>query len=156
MFEKVGAALGWQSFTDSLGDVGRPAPVVVWELRSMEIEVWGRDQRDPVPAPLPAGYLILSEQGRIVSAVGSGEAPGAAAGENAALFRGNFPGAGRYRIDNGRLITRAANSAADTESVQSCDCKLDGTRLEIAGAWLSGDGEGSGIRRVVFGFQKMG
>lgn len=156
MFERLGAALGWQSFAESPGDAGRPAPVVVWELRTMEIEYRDRDERKPVSGALPAGYLVLSEQGRIVSAVGCGEADGIAAGGNAALFRGNFPGTGRYRIDHGRLITRAAEGAAGAETVQSRECRLEGARLEVAGAWMPGEGEEPGLRRLVFGFQKMG
>lgn len=155
MFERVGAALGWQSFAESLGDAGRPAPLVVWELRTMEFEFRGRKNREPVSGPLPAGYLILSEQGRIVSAVGCGGVDGIAAGGNAALFRGNFPGTGRYRIDNGRLITRTAEGAAGAETVQSRECSLEGARLEVAGPWVSGGSEDGGIRRLVFGFQKM-
>ncbi len=155
MFERVGAALGWRSFAGSLDDAGRPAPVVVWELRTMEIEFRGGKERKPVSGALPAGYVVLSEQGRIVSAVGGGEADGLAAGANAALFRRNFPGTGRYRIDNGRLITRAAEGATGAETVQSRECRLEGTRLEVAGDWLPGEGEEGGIRRLVFGFQKM-
>ena len=155
MFERVGAALGWQSFAQTAGEGGAHAPVIVWELRSMEIEVWGRKRREPVAGSLPAGYLILSEQGRIVAAVGSGDPDGTAAGENAGLFRGNFPAAGSYRIDNGRLITRAPEGAAGADAVQSRDCNLDGRWLEVASAWISGENDESGIRRVVFGFQKM-
>ncbi|HEY6967369.1 MAG TPA: hypothetical protein VI229_07875 [Burkholderiales bacterium] len=155
MFEKVGAALGWQSFSESAGDSARAGPVMVWELRAMEFERWGQKRREPVPGALPAGYLILSEQGRFVAAVGSGDLDGVASGENAALFRGNFPGTGQYRIDNGRLITRTPGGAAGADAVQSKDCNLDGRWLEVAGAWLSGASEESGIRRVVFGFQKL-
>ncbi|HUK04612.1 MAG TPA: hypothetical protein VLV90_05970 [Burkholderiales bacterium] len=155
MFEESDTSLGWQAFTESLSEDGRQGAVIVWELRAMEIEAWGRKRREPVKGPLPAGYLILTEQGRIVAAIGCGDANGAAALQNAALFRGNFPGAGRYRIDNGRLITRAPEGGAGADAVQSRDCSLDGRWLEVAGVWSSGDSEESGIRRFVFGFQKL-
>ena len=154
MFEKASVALGWQTFAQSLGDSPRAGSVVVWELRSMEFECWGGKRREAVDGALPAGYLILSERGRFVAAVGCGDPEGAAARENVALFQSTFPGVGEYRIENGRLITRV--SADEAEAVHSRDCNLDGRWLEVASAWVSGDDrEQSGIRRVVFGFQKM-
>ena len=153
MFEKVGAALGWESFTESLGEGARAGPVIVWELRTMEIELWGGKRGEPVGGEMPAGYLILSEQGRFAAAVGCSDAQGAAARPNEALFRGNFPGTAQYRIDNGRLITRVP--AGETDTVKSRDCNLDGRRLEVASAWEPGASDECGIRRVVFGFQKM-
>jgi len=156
MFEQADAALDWQAFGESPGEARRQESVIVWELRAMELEVWGRKRREPVKGPLPSGYLILSEQGRIVAALGCGDADAGAGLENAALFRGNFPGAARYRIDNGRLITRATEGAAGADAVQSRDCSLDGRWLEVSSGWSSGDGDEGGIRRVVFGFQKLG
>ena len=153
MFKKVGAALGWESFAESLAEGARAGPVIVWELRTMEIELWGGKRRESVGGEMPAGYLILSEQGRFAAAVGCADARGSAASENEALFRGNFPGAAQYRIDHGRLITRVP--AGEADSVQSRDCNLDGRWLEVASGWIAGAGEASGIRRVVFGFQKM-
>ena len=153
MFERAGAALGWQqSFTGLLGEGLRPVPVVVWELHAMEIEYWGL-RRERMPGALPAAYLILSELGRLVAAVGCGG--GSEARANEALFRGHFPATAQYRIDNGRLITRAPNGAGGAESVRSRECRLEDRWLEVATAWFLGDDGVSEIRRAVFGFRRM-
>src|SRR5262245_48855612 len=155
MFEKIGAALGWNAFAEQSGEDSASEVVVVWELRSMEIEFWGRARRLPVPGAVPPGFLILSPQGRFVAAIGGGgtsESP--ADRENDISFRTTFGQAGEYRIENGRLITRAAHGD-EAETVQSRDCSQEGGRLEVATAWLVGNKESNEIRRVVFGFRRM-
>ena len=154
MFEKVGAVLGWNAFAAPEGDGAHDGAVVVWELRSMELEFWGRKRRLAMPGMLPAGYLVLSPNGKFVAAVGgtTGDAPGDR--ENETMFRSHFPGAGEYRIENGRLITRMAQNG-QADAVQSHECNLDGRWLEVATSWLVGSRESSDIRRIVFGFQKM-
>jgi len=151
MFERIDVALERAGIADFSGGLADAGPIVVWELRSMEVEYWGRKRRLPLPGALPAGYLVLSPQGRFVSAIG-----GSVAGdrENDATFRATFPSAGEYRIENGRFVTRAGQ-ADKVELVQSRDCSVDSRFLEIASSWLVGSRESTEIRRVVFGFGKM-
>jgi hypothetical protein len=155
MFEKVDVTLDGAAFGNAIGADAQTEPAVVWELRAMEVEFWGRQRRLPVPGALPAGYLVLSPRGRFVSTVGGRAADAPGERENEATFRASFASAGEYRIENGRLITRAAH-VDEAETVQSRDCNLAGRWLEIATPWLVGSKESTEIRRVVFGFCKMG
>jgi len=154
MFEKLGKAIDWPAFGSPAGAEAMGEPSVVWELRAMEVEFWGRSRRQPVVGALPAGFLVLSPQGRFASAIGGGAPESPADRENEASFRAAFPATGEYRIEGGRLITRAAH-ADEAETVLARDCSLEGNWLEVATTWLVGNRESSEIRRVVFGFRRM-
>jgi hypothetical protein len=154
MFEKVDVTHDWPALESAFEDGAPAAPAMVWELRLMELELWGHPRRQPVAGALPAGFLVLSPQGRFVSTIGGSTAEEPADRENEAIYRGSFPGAGEYRFEDGRLITRAAHGD-EAETVQARDCSLEGNWLEIASSWLVGSRESSEIRRVVFGFRRM-
>lgn len=154
MFEKVEATLGGLEFEGAFGEGAAQEPAMVWELRIMEVEHWGRPKRLPVDGALPAGFLVLSPQGKFVATIGGGVAETPADRENEATFRATFAGAGEYRFDAGRFITRAAHSD-EAETLQARDCSLEGNWLEIATSWIVGGRESTEIRRVVFGFRRM-
>ncbi len=65
MFEKLGAAIDWPAFGSPTGAEAAVEPSVVWELRAMEVEFWGRSRRLPVVGTHDVG-TVLDHEGTAV------------------------------------------------------------------------------------------
>ncbi len=109
-----------------------------WKLVAFETEIQATGERRQVYGKSPNGYLILTQDGRLMTIVtAENRKAGDAEAERAALHRTMIGYSGTYRIDGDKLVTKVDVSWNEswTGTEQTRDIKLDGNRLDILTAW---------------------
>jgi len=132
--------------------------VGVWELRSIDLEFRDDGTRRPAQLSVPSAYLMFTPLGRLLSMLTRpSRAQWGAEREGETLFRATFAYSGRYRLEEGRWVTRVDRTWNDawTDAVQAHSYRLAAERLTVSTPWLLGDKEGDRLQRMLFGFEKM-
>ena len=132
--------------------------VGVWELQSIDIKFRDNGKHRRANMAIPSGYLIFTALGRLLAMVTrSSRAQSGAERASEALFRATFAYSGRYRLEDGRWITRVDRTWNDawTDAEQTRWYSLEGERLEVASAWHLGAKPDDRLQRTVFSFRKM-
>ena len=139
-----------------------PAPnaslVGVWELVAIDVEFRDDGTRQPARLSVPSAYLMFTPLGRLLSMLTrASRAQWGAEREGEALFRSTFAYSGRYRLEDGRWVTRIDRTWTDawTDGIQTHSYRLDKDRLTVLAPWLVGDKEGDRVQRMLFGFERM-
>lgn len=139
-----------------------PAPsaslVGVWELVSIDIEFRDDGTRRPAMVSVPSAYLMFTPLGRLLSMLTRpSRAQWGAEREGEALFRAAFAYSGRYRLEEGRWVTRIDRTWTDawTDGVQAHSYQLERSRLTVLMPWLLADDGSDRPRRTLFEFRRM-
>jgi hypothetical protein len=132
--------------------------VGVWELVSIDLEFRDDGTRRPARLSVPAAYLMFTPLGRLLSMLTRpSRAQWGAEREGEALFRSTFAYSGRYRLEDGRWVTRIDRTWTDawTDGVQAHSYRLERDRLTVIAPWLVSDRDGDRVQRLLFGFERM-
>ncbi|MCK6385024.1 MAG: lipocalin-like domain-containing protein [Rhodocyclaceae bacterium] len=132
----------------------RSALVGTWKVLSFEMEY--QDGRPASPwegGRNPVGFLIFTEQGRMMSMIeGVDRKPAKTDEERGALLRTMIAYTGPYRLEGDKWITHVDASWVPswTGTEQARFYKLDGDRLQVTTAWfkyamLSGEPMARGV-----------
>jgi Lipocalin-like domain len=110
-----------------------PNPIVgTWKVVSFQFEFEGTDERRDVYDEHPAGFIIITAEGRMMTVVTAGvRAPDAAP---SALFDSMTAYSGRYRLQGDDCFVTTVDSARHPAWVgteQTCFFKRDGDTLSI-------------------------
>ena len=108
--------------------------VGTWKLVSMQFEFEDDEERVDIYGPAPLGYMILTEDGRVIVLVtASGRTPPKDDAGNASLFSSMMSYSGKYRVDGDRFITRVdvAWHPAWVNTDQTRLFRLESHRLSI-------------------------
>ena len=139
-----------------------PAPnaslVGVWELVSIVVEFRDDGTRQPARLSVPSAYLMFTPLGRLLSMLTRpSRAQCGAEREGEALFRSTFAYSGRYRLEDGRWVTRIDRTWTDawTDGVQTHSYRREEDRLTVLAPWLVSDKEGDRVQRLLFHFERM-
>jgi Lipocalin-like domain len=106
--------------------------VGVWRIVSFQVEIEGVKKSQDVYDKQPSGFLILTDEGRMMALITAGERTKDAS--SAALFDCMTAYSGRYRLNDDRLVT-IVDSAwhpawIGTEQIRFV--KLDGHTLSLS------------------------
>lgn len=110
-----------------------------WRLVSFEMEFQVSKQREYPYGIDPAGYLVLTPEGRMMALITAKDRQlGQSDAQLAALFRTMMSYTGRYRVEDDRFITKVDVSwnQAWTGSEQERNFRIEGDRLEIVSGWI--------------------
>jgi hypothetical protein len=118
----------------------RAALVGTWKVLSFEVEY--QDGRPASPwqgGRNPVGFLIFTEQGRMMAMIeGVGRKTAKTDEERGALLRSMIAYTGLYRLEGDKWITHvdASWNSNWTGTEQERFYKLDGDRLQVITAWI--------------------
>ena len=137
----------------------RTKVVGVWKLLSFETEFQDGSPRRPVYGLNPTGYIIFTDQGRMMTVIeGEGRKPAKTDDERAALLRTMFAYSGMYRLEGDKWITKVDVSwnSAWNGTDQARFFKLEGDRLEVTTTWAPGPNlPGAPIVRSVLMWERV-
>jgi len=112
----------------------------IWKMVSFDVEDQESGERKPFYGDVsPKGYMILTDEGRMMVLVASGERePGQTDEKQVILFRTMLSYSGLYRFEGNKFITTVDVSWNEswTGTDQERFYKLDGDRLDIVTAWM--------------------
>ena len=139
MNKSMAFALGVLLVSGSAIADDREKLIGTWRMLSFENEFQDGSPRRAVYGQHPAGYIILTAEGRMMAvAVGEGRKAATTDEERASLLRSMFAYTGKYRLEGDKWITTVDvswNPSFGGEQIRFY--KLDGDRLEVTGAWGS-------------------
>jgi Lipocalin-like domain len=110
----------------------------IWRLVSLEIEVQGTGQMEPLMGENPTGYAVFTEEGRAFFILtGELREPATNDEQRAGLLNTLVAYTGTYRVEGDKWITKVevAWNPEWVGSEQTRFFKLDGDRLQVLSPW---------------------
>jgi Lipocalin-like domain len=116
------------------GTSGGKQLVGTWKLVSIQFEFDDTKERVDMYGPNPLGYLVLTDNSRIMALVtASGRTSPSEDADSARLFKSMMSYAGKYRIDGDRFVTTidVAWHPGWMGTVQTRSFRIEGDRFSI-------------------------
>jgi hypothetical protein len=110
----------------------------IWKIVSYELEAQATGKREPVMGKNPAGYIIFTPEGRMMTIItGEGRQVPKTDQDRAGLLNSMSAYTGMYRIEGDKWITKVdvAWTPARVGTEQVRHFKIDGDRLQVLSEW---------------------